>query len=645
MIEAVAQDPRRYSVELSVVINRNPAEIRLSWNGDGNATEYVISRKPLEGKEWNLVAALTGSQTSWTDTQAASGSVYEYQVIKKTNIGFTGYGYTAAAIDRPLVDNRGRALVIVEQSLIAPLDFELQRFAQDLAGDGWTVEQKPVSASASPASVKEMIKASYNQAQGALKAVILVGHVPVPYSGNIAPDKHEDHRGAWPADAYYADINGDWTDHSVNSTTAERPVNRNIPGDGKFDQSIIPSPVEMQVGRIDLSSLTCYVNKPVSRNEVDLTRQYFNKNHAFRQAQLQVQSRGIIYNDVAPVPPEPAIAYAWRTFTSLLGSANVEAIGTGDFLPKSKDQYYLWGAATSGGGWTYANGVSTADELAVHNMKVIFTFFCSSYFGDWNNESNYLRAILANAGGPLTTAYGSRPTWLCHGMGVGETIGHASIVTMDNKEGGLYPPHLLGTGMVHTSLLGDPTLRMVPVPPPTSLSGRIENGNLMLSWNASPAPSLARYYIYKSQSRLGGFVKIGETEPGQTSFAISSFSPEDVFQVRAVNLTTGNNGSYYNASQGAFYINHNSDPKPVVAPAPPKSVEVLPVAANTIRIRWVPNSSNQQGFIIQRKAANEANFVEVGSAAYDKVEFRDSSLTVPNSYTYRVLAYNSGGTS
>mgnify|MGYP000013517969 CR=1 FL=1 len=31
----------------------------------------------------------------------------------------------------------------------------------------------------------------------------------MPYSGNIYPDGHTDHRGAWPADTYYGDIDGD----------------------------------------------------------------------------------------------------------------------------------------------------------------------------------------------------------------------------------------------------------------------------------------------------------------------------------------------------------------------------------------------------------------------------------------------------
>ena len=60
----------------------------------------------------------------------------------------------------------------------------------------------------------------------------LLGHVPVPYSGSINPDGPPDHFGAWATDAYYAELNGAWTDTSVNTTVASRAENRNIPGDG-----------------------------------------------------------------------------------------------------------------------------------------------------------------------------------------------------------------------------------------------------------------------------------------------------------------------------------------------------------------------------------------------------------------------------
>src|SRR5437762_840004 len=136
----------------------------------------------------------------------------------------------------------------------APLATELTRLQQDLTGDGWTVIRKDVSRTATVASVKSLIKAEYDADRANVKAVFLFGHVPVPRSGDINPDGHDNHKGAWAADTYYADMDGAWTDSTVNDTSAERADNYNTPGDGRFDQSEIPSDLELAVGRVDLSN-------------------------------------------------------------------------------------------------------------------------------------------------------------------------------------------------------------------------------------------------------------------------------------------------------------------------------------------------------------------------------------------------------
>ena len=89
-------------------------------------------------------------------------------------------------------------------------------------------------------SIKDQIVANYNADPNGVKAVLLLGTVPIPYSGDFAWDGHADHYGAWPSDAYYADVNGVWTDNSINDTSPGRAANVNVPGDGKFDQSYYP---------------------------------------------------------------------------------------------------------------------------------------------------------------------------------------------------------------------------------------------------------------------------------------------------------------------------------------------------------------------------------------------------------------------
>jgi hypothetical protein len=64
----------------------------------------------------------------------------------------------------------------------------------------------------------------------------------------------------------------------------------------------------------------------------------------------------------------------------------------------------------------------------------VFTMFLGSYFGDWDNESAFLRASLGS-GYALTTSWAGRPHWFYHHMGLGEPIGISTIASQNNDYG------------------------------------------------------------------------------------------------------------------------------------------------------------------------------------------------------------------
>lgn len=268
--------PRQYAVEVTAAIQTAPPQVRLAWPLDANATGYSIFRKLPTATSWTSLTTVPGTATGYTDGNVALGGAYEYRISKSSTLGISAFGYIVAGVDAPLVENRGKLILLVDNTQAAPLAAELTRLQQDLTGDGWTVIRKDVSRTATVPSVKALIKTEYDADRANVKAVFLFGHIPVPRSGDINPDGHPNHIGAWAADTYYADMDGTWTDSSVNDTSAERADNYNTPGDGKFDQGQIPSDLELALGRVDLSNMTCYSNKTPARSETDLLRAYLN---------------------------------------------------------------------------------------------------------------------------------------------------------------------------------------------------------------------------------------------------------------------------------------------------------------------------------------------------------------------------------
>ena len=149
-----------YAVQLSAVVQSAPPQITLSWPQDSTATpnSYTVYRKAPGASSWGSGTTLPGSATSFVDSGVAVGIAYEFAVVKNAGT-YNGYGYLQSAINLPLVDSRGKVVLVVESTYAGNLSAELTRLQQDLAGDGWTVLRHDVGRNDSLGSVKNLIKA------------------------------------------------------------------------------------------------------------------------------------------------------------------------------------------------------------------------------------------------------------------------------------------------------------------------------------------------------------------------------------------------------------------------------------------------------------------------------------------------------
>ena len=545
-------NPEFYAVQANAVVQSAPPQITLRWSADPNATGYTISRKTPNGSSWSAVGSVGGSATSWTDVNVAVGTLYEYRILRSTIIGYKGTGYVLSGINVPFVENRGKVIFIVDKTHAAALANELALMQQDLVGDGWTVVRHDVNPTDSVSSVKNLIKSVYSADPANVKAAYLFGHVPVPYSGDFNPDGHPDHQGAWPADLYYGDLDGSWTDSTVNNPGAHRPANRNVPGDGKFDQSDMPSDVEIAIGRVDLHQMTCYANKTPSRSELDLLRAYLGKNHRFRHGLIHVPRRGLVCDNFGESEGEAFASSGWRNSAAFFGSENSFPAPAWTFFPTLKAEGYLWAYGTGGGSYYTCHGVGGADDFALNDVKAVFTMFLGSYFGDWDNESNFMRAALGS-GYVLATTWAGRPHWFFHRMAMGEPISVSTVLSQNNRYDGTYEQQNWGTHQVHAALLGDPTLRMHPVIPPSNLSAAVSGSGVNLTWSGSKDTAIQGYYVYRANSANGPFTRISGSQLLTTAgFYDSTGASSHTYMVRAVKLESSGSGTYYNPSQGVF---------------------------------------------------------------------------------------------
>jgi hypothetical protein len=608
------------AVLVSAQVQSTPsAQITLTWPLDPNAAGYRVYRKSKNDATWGTPVATPGATAIAFVETTVNGAAQEYRIEKDVVIphptgtpeAYTAYGYIYAGVEVPPTLQRGKVILIVDSNLTTALWQELARLKQDLVGDGWLVLRHDVAQTATILSIKGLIQADYLADPTQVRAVLLFGHIPVPYAGNLVPDGHvPDHRGAWPADVFYGDIdnvatgcqaNDIWTDCIVNTDNNE-PLppdlrNRNIPGDGRFDPSPldyerIPSDVELEIGRVDLYFLNAF-----AATETELLRNYLNKDHAFRHKTMTILQdpdiqRGFVANtfDTA-VRGYDFAASGWRNFAPFFGPDHITVANSSlypnyrwdqiveDVYPGSHfgNQAHLWAYGSGFGTNSSADHIFSTRRFADYpRVKAVFTMLYGSYFGDWDQFNDFLRAPLGSDY-ILTSSWSGRPHWFFHHMALGETIGYSTRLTQNNQ--GLYyagENSSLYAGNVHIALMGDPTLRMHVSAPPSNVLAEVipisSTFQVRLTWNASPDANLG--YIVERiddvdpvECSSAGFFPLHSgyitttTFLDEHPFLVNPWPGPSMYRVQAVQLVTSGSGSYHNTSQGIFVtVGHTGFP-------------------------------------------------------------------------------------
>lgn len=525
------------SVKLAAETDNAQDQITLNWIADENVVKYTLHRKDHHSTDWGEQLSLMDSlQTSYVDTNVFSGEEYEYRVIKHLDT-LVGYGYILSGYDIAPKHFRGKLLLVVESITSDSLMNELIDFQEAISNDGWLVDNIIVDKGESPIEVKSKILAGNTESN--LRAVLLLGDVAVPHSGNINPDAHNDHKGGWSADLYYGDIDGEWSDSEVDNNTAVDPRVRNIPGDGNFDQSFIPSDIEIAVGRVDFSELPIFVE-----NEFELLRNYLAKNIEYRSKEYIPRSRAILQE-----------RNLWkgglgqngiRAFSSTVSPDSIS------YLQSSQSVAYIdsyqWIFASGGGSQISLSFWGNSETFATNALQATFTMFFGSYFGNYDYENNFLRSALAS-GRTLTTVWAGAPHWQYHPMGLGYDMAHCTTLTQNNNDvyrAGFFPRS------IHTNLLGDPTLKNYIVHPPNTLIANSDEGQISLSWN-EPVAEVDGYYVYRRASENEAYELLNEL-PSTDNNYVDSCRIDAVnydYLVRATQLQTSPSGSFHNLSIGA----------------------------------------------------------------------------------------------
>lgn len=556
----IGQSTSDVVVPVTVTTSLSPLQNTLNFTAPAGITATIVAKKLLFEVQWTLLAQLPPTATSYIDTDLAAsiGQPVEYLVLQQGTPQRIGLVYVGDHID-PVTYGRGKMLLLIDNQLSTPLAAELSQYAADLRGDGYQVVREDIDVStATVANVKAKI-ATIQAANPELGMITLIGNLPVPYTGEMNPDAHPDHRGAWPADFYYGDLDETaWTDNTVNNTTAARMANWNIPGDGKFDQTETPTLPEMIVGRIDFSNLSGW---DVSQTE--LYRRYLVKNHNFKVGKYKPARQTLIDDNFGYFSGEAFAQNGWRNGNALTGTTSIVQ---GDFFNDTDANSYLIGYGCGGGNYTSAGGVGSSDNFKTDSVNIVFSMLFGSYFGDWDYEDNpFMPAALASKGGILACEWAGRPHYHHHHMGMGEPIAISTLWTLYNSflPNPVYPPGAFYS-YAHVGLLGDPSLRLHSVIPPDNVVAATSCTGIELSWSAS-ADATDGYLVYRAPHPDSLFELIVTAPISGTFYSDNAPLPgTNYYQVKSLKLEVVPTGSYYNQSIGKI-VSAPSNSQPLEA--------------------------------------------------------------------------------
>ena len=559
----------------------------------------VSTNKPSAWTDWtpiytNNAATITNYGNVFVTI--TNGIPYEFQIEQLlttnpppcrdlTTNGWRSYQYVSAGYNVPLRDTRGNIVLLVESGIASSLSTELTQLIADLRGAGYNVFRHDIAAvevtaagwASAVSSTKSLILTDYNTDTSSDWSLFIVGHVPIPYSGLNSPGSHTENFGAHPADSYYADmVNAGWTDTTANDSSATTSSAQfNTPGDGKFDQSYIPAAPTMRVGRIDFKGMPAF-----AKNEVQLLQQYFVKNHAWRHGQVTVRNKALVYSDSDPVltnadKPIEAHDLAASLLGGLTGLSGVPTVDRGNWLTYAVNSAntYLFAMKQGSGHFTEDVQMGTIESFAAANYQSgVFESLFGSYYGDWDtgiNSNDFLWMALASDGLTVASYYHANTTSM-NMTAMNEPIGYDLFAKGANKFAGAsarytdYVRITAGTGQEslvieeqeqYITLLGDPTLLMRPVIPPTNVVVNVSGSDNVVSWTASTDSNVQGYHVYRRNSgSLNTVTRLTAVPVASPVTDTGAAGGNYTYEVRTVKLDSTDNRSFYSASQGVFAV-------------------------------------------------------------------------------------------
>jgi len=153
-----------------------------------------------------------------------------------------------------------------------------------------------------------------------------------------------------------------------------------------------------------------------------------------------------------------------------------------------------------------------------------------------------------------------------------------------------------------------------------------------------------------SSSTIGTYSVVTSTSPfkdyGNFDFTLVAGSPA-IDTGTYVGLTSDFLGNIIpsGAAPDIGAYEYGSLPTLISLPSAPANLSATPASPSQITLSWTDQSTNETGFLIERKTGAGGTYTQIGTAAADATTYSNSGLAEGTTYFYRVRAVSGAGNS
>lgn len=159
-------------------------------------------------------------------------------------------------------------------------------------------------------------------------------------------------------------------------------------------------------------------------------------------------------------------------------------------------------------------------------------------------------------------------------------------------------------------------------------------GKVELAW--SDTSNNKDGFIIERKYGVIDFSVIDSVGVNTTSFTDSSVVDSTIYTYRIKSFNYVRQSAYSNTASDTTLLSTVNAPSNLLAVPSPSDSQI-------VKLTWVDNSSNENGFILERKLGDTLSvepFVVLDTLAADITSYEDSVVTDTTTYTYRVMAFN-----